>query len=171
MPDVTTVLARRRVPLGFLFGVAILWLAQPTVRSLEMGGAIALAGEALRVWAAGHLEKGSEVTQSGPYRLISHPLYVGSALLGVGVAVAAARLSVAAAAAVYLVSTLGAAIRHEEANMRAAFGGQYDAYLQSRGRPVARTFSLARAMRNKEYRAVTGLIIVGALLAFKAGHP
>ena len=171
MPDITTVLARRRVPLGFLFGVAILWLAQPTVRSLEVGGAIALAGEALRVWAAGHLEKGREVTRSGPYRLTSHPLYIGSALIGAGLAVAAARTSVVVAVAVYLACTIGAAIRHEEANMRAAFGDEYDAFLQSRGRPVARAFSLERAMRNKEYRAIAGLILVGALLAVKAGYP
>ena len=29
-----------------------------------------LAGEALRLWAAGHLEKGKEVTRSGPYRWV-----------------------------------------------------------------------------------------------------
>lgn len=161
-------LARRRVPLGFVFGAAALWLAQPTVRSVVIGGIIAIVGEAFRVWAAGHLEKGREVTRSGPYRLTRHPLYAGSALVGVGIAVAAARLSVTALVAAYLASTLMSAIRTEEAAMRASFGDQYIAYLESRARPVDRPFSMARAVKNKEYRAIAGLVIVGLILAMKA---
>ncbi len=52
--------------------------------------------------------------------------------------------------------------------MRAAFGDQYDAYAQSRAKPVDRRFSLSRAIRNREYRAVVGLAAVAALLAAKA---
>ena len=42
------------------------------------GGAIA-CGRAKRCgfWAAGHLHKSREVTSSGPYRWLAHPLYVG----------------------------------------------------------------------------------------------
>lgn len=179
MSDVTTkprnwrdrlavALARRRVPLGFVFGAAALWLARPTVRSLVIGGIIASLGEAFRIWAAGHLEKGREVTRSGPYRLTRHPLYAGSTLVGVGIAVAAARLGVTVLVTVYLASTLVPAIRTEEAGMRASFGDQYDAYAESRAQPVDRPFSVARAVKNKEYRAVTGLAIAWALLAAKA---
>ena len=133
-----------------------------------MGGAIAVAGELLRIWAAGHLEKGREVTRSGPYRLTRHPLYIGSAIVGAGAAVAAARLSVAVLIAIYLASTILAAVRTEEAGMRASFGDQYDAYLQSRAKPVDRAFSLTRAIHNKEYRALAGLVLVAAILAVKA---
>jgi protein-S-isoprenylcysteine O-methyltransferase Ste14 len=168
MSDVATVLARWRVPLGFVFGAAVVLLAKPTLRSLTVGGTVAVAGEAFRVWAAGHLEKGREVTRSGPYRLTRHPLYMGSAIIGVGMAIAAARLSVATLIAGYLAATVIAAIRHEEAGMRARFGDQYDAYLQSRAQPVDRPFSLGRAMRNKEHRSIAGLAIVAALFAMKA---
>src|SRR4051812_41051856 len=85
-------LARSRVPLGFVFGALVILLARPTARSLMTGGAIALVGEATRIWAAGHLEKGREVTRSGPYRLTRHPLYIGSAIMAAGVAIAAAQL-------------------------------------------------------------------------------
>lgn len=161
-------LARRRVPLGFLCGAAVLLLARPTLRSLAIGGVIAASGEVLRIWAAGHLEKGKEVTRSGPYRFTRHPLYLGSAILGVGGAVAAARASVAALIAVYLASTIVSAIRTEESGMRAAFGDQYDAYLEARAQPAVRRFSLDRAIRNREYRAVAGLAAVAAILAAKA---
>jgi len=83
-----TFLARYRVRLGFVAAIGALVLAKPTMRTLALGGAIAIAGELLRVWAAGHLEKGREVTVSGPYRLTRHPLYVGSSIMGLGFAVA-----------------------------------------------------------------------------------
>jgi protein-S-isoprenylcysteine O-methyltransferase Ste14 len=168
MPDFFRVLAKWRVPLGFLCGVVVLWMARPTFPSVVIGGAVAAVGEMLRIWAAGHLEKGSEVTRSGPYRFTRHPLYLGSAIVGAGAAAAAQRLSVAALIAGYLALTILSAIRTEEARMRASFGDQYDAYLQSRAKPVDRRFSLDRAIRNKEYRAVAGLAAVAGLLAVKA---
>lgn len=160
-------LARRRVPLGFFCGAAVLWLARPTFRTLAVGGAVAIAGELLRIWAAGHVEKAREVTRSGPYRLTRHPLYIGSAVVGLGMAVAAARVSAAVVIAVYFAATTLSAISTEEAAMRASFGEQYDAYSKSIAAPVDRPFSLTRAMRNKEYRAIAGLIVVAAVLAVK----
>lgn len=169
MSDVTTLLARARVPLGFVCAGAVLWLAQPSPTSLMIGGALAAAGEVLRFWAAGHLEKGREVTQSGPYRLTRHPLYAGSAIIAVGAAIASGHASAASLIVVYVGVTLVSAILHEEENMRAAFGDQYDAYLESRGARMDRAFSLPRALKNKEHRTVFGLLLVAAILAVKAG--
>jgi protein-S-isoprenylcysteine O-methyltransferase Ste14 len=163
-----TAVARARVPLGFVCAVAVLWLSTPNGRSLTIGALVSMIGEVIRIWAAGHLEKGREVTQSGPYRLTRHPLYAGSAIIAAGAAIASARVSVAVIIAVYMAITLGAAIHHEETNMRAAFGESYDAYAQSRAMPVERSFSLSRAMKNKEYKAVAGLAAVAAILALKA---
>ena len=80
--------ARTRVTLGFLVAGIAFWLATPTWGALGAGAILSAAGEILRVWAAGHLRKGQEVTTSGPYRFVRHPLYVGSAVMGVGFAVA-----------------------------------------------------------------------------------
>lgn len=165
---IETWLARWRVSLGFLSAAAVLYLARPTPRSLATGGLIALVGEAIRFWAAGHLEKGREVTQSGPYRITRHPLYAGSAIIALGAAVASARLSAALIIAAYMAATIVSTIRHEEASMRAAFGDAYDSYAQSRGAPVERRFSLARALKNKEHEALAGLAAVAAILAAKA---
>lgn len=164
---IETRLARLRVPIGFFCAGAVLYLARPTPQSLAMGGAIALAGEAVRFWAAGHLEKGKEVTQSGPYRMTRHPLYLGSAIIAFGAGVASARVSAMLLVAAYMVATIVSAIRHEEAGMRASFGDAYDAYAESRGTAVERPFSLARAMKNKEHKAVAGLAAVAAILAAK----
>ena len=151
--------------------VAALVLARPTWTTWQVGLLVALAGEAIRVWAAGHLEKGREVTTSGPYRWTAHPLYVGSSLLALGVVIAARNVPVAVLAAIYMGSTITAAVQTEEAFLRRTFGDAYDRYRQSNGDPATRRFSLQRAMRNREYRAVAGLVVGFALLALKVVLP
>lgn len=164
---VTAMLARWRVPLGYALAVVVFFLTDPTLLTLAVGGALAAAGEALRIWAAGHLEKGREVTTSGPYAFTRHPLYVGSSYLGAGFAVASNSFVVAALVAVYLVTTITAAVRAEEAHLTDKFGERYPAYRDGSAEPVERRFSLARALRNREYRAFAGVIATFALLAAK----
>src|SRR5215208_3082581 len=101
-PRVRAVLARRRVTLGFVVAAAAVLLADPTWASWRTGLLVALAGEAIRIWAAGHLEKSREVTRSGPYRLTRHPLYAGSALMAVGIVIASRSAVVAVVAALYI---------------------------------------------------------------------
>ena len=160
-------LARWRVSLGFVFAAIALWLATPTPASLLTGAAIALAGESLRLWAAGHLEKSKEVTRSGPYQFTRHPLYLGSSLIGIGFAVAANHVVVAAMVVVYLVMTLTAAMRSEEAHLREKFGDAYDAYAEKRAEPMARRFSWARALHNREHHTMLGLAGGLAILLLK----
>ena len=150
-------LARFRVFLGFVFAAIALWLATPTRESLFIGAAIMVAGESLRIWASGHLEKSKEVTRSGPYRFTRHPLYLGSALIGTGFAIATRHPLVGVIVAVYLALTLTAAIVSEEAHLREKFGDAYDAYAEKRAAPMQRSFSWRRAMANREYQALLGL--------------
>jgi protein-S-isoprenylcysteine O-methyltransferase Ste14 len=170
------VIARMRVALGFVFGVLVLILAQPTARSLFVGMSIAAVGELLRIWAAGHLHKSREVTASGPYRFVPHPLYVGSSVMGVGLAIACGSVLVAVLIAIYLVTTLTAAIKSEEAFLRRTFGDQYDLYrsgvaAKRRDRAtVRRRFSAEQAIANREYRAVVGFLIALLLLVWKATY-
>ena len=163
-------IARLRVPIGFLSGAVVLWLAHPTLRTLTVGAIVAAAGEAIRVWAAGHLEKGREVTTTGPYTLTRHPLYVGSTIIGIGLTIACASVAVGALVLTYLAVTLTAAVRTEEAHLTEKFGEAYPDYRAGRVATAARRFSLARAWRNREYRAVVGVLIAMALLAWRASY-
>jgi len=158
-------LARWRVPLGFAFFGLAFWLAAPTAGSVMLGAAVALVGQALRVWAAGHIEKGAEVTRSGPYRLMRHPLYVGSAIMAVGFGMAAASIGTALLVLAYFLVTYVAAMRSEEATLDKKFDGEYSAYRAGRAAEVVRRFSAQRAFgRNREYRSVAGLVTVFVLL-------
>jgi protein-S-isoprenylcysteine O-methyltransferase Ste14 len=164
---VTQLLTRFRVGLGFLLAGLVLWLARPAWTTWIAGAVISAAGELLRVWAAGHLEKSREVTSSGPYRFSRHPLYAGSTVIGIGVAVASNSLAVAAVIGIYLGLTLSAARRSEEAHLRAKFGDAYDAYAENRAAPLSRGFSVTRALRNREHHTLAGLLAGFALLAAK----
>ena len=163
--------ARKRVPLGFVTAVVTAILAAPTWDSWRLGLFVAVVGEAIRIWAAGHLEKGREVTRSGPYRWTAHPLYVGSSVLALGVVIAAHSVVIVVVALIYMASTLTAAVRTEEAFLRGRFGDAYDEYRRSEGENVERRFSVARAWRNKEYRAAIGILIGFGVLALRVATP
>ena len=167
MAEIWRTLAKWRVTLGYVLAVAALWFAAPTWTSLAIGAAVGAIGEAIRIWAAGHLEKGREVTTSGPYAVTRHPLYLGSAVMGAGFAIAAHRLLVAVLVFAYLAVTIVAAIRSEEAHLTEKFGAQYPNYRDGRAAPVPRPFSFERAWRNREYRALVGFAAVFGLLAVR----
>jgi protein-S-isoprenylcysteine O-methyltransferase Ste14 len=164
-------LARRRVPLGFVSATVTASLAAPTWGSWCVGLLVAAIGEAIRIWAAGHLEKGREVTRSGPYRWTAHPLYVGSSVLALGVVIAAHSVVAFVLTLIYMGFTLTAAVWTEEAFLRGRFGRAYEEYRRSSREGMDRRFSAARAWRNKEYRAVIGLLIGFAFLALRVGTP
>ena len=185
-------LARLRVFLGFVFGVIVLWRAEPTPVPLVVGAAVASVGEVMRFWAAGHLNKSREVTTSGPYRWCAHPLYVGSSVMGAGLAIASESLLVAFLIALYLGVTLTAAVKSEEAFLRRRFGDRYDRYrrgdlakgddrrksvdIESDGDTASdrasgnRRFSLTQAIANREHRALIGFLLAVLLLALKATY-
>lgn len=152
-------LARYRVTLGFVVGTICFALARPTRTTLLYGAAIAVAGELIRLWAAGHIDKGREITRSGPYRFVRHPLYLGSTVMALGFSLASGRAIVVALVMAYMIATLGAAMWTEERALDEKFSGAYAAYREGRSGAVARPFTWARVVANREYRAAAGLLL------------
>ena len=152
-------LARYRVTLGFVVGVICFALARPTWTTFLYGAAIAIPGELIRLWAAGHIDKGREITRSGPYRFVRHPLYLGSTIMALGFALASGSIVVVLLVMAYMIATLAAAMLTEERALDEKFQGAYSAYRDGRGEPVARPFTWARVAANREYRAAAGLVL------------
>lgn len=160
-------LVRLRVPLGFAAAAVAFVLASPSWTSWRIGLAIALIGELVRLWASGHIDKGREITRSGPYRFVRHPLYLGSALLGLGFIVAANNAAVAVLTILYLGFTLTAAARSEEAHLDEKFAGAYSDYRAGSMTPTDRPYSWKRVFANREYQAVAGLAAAFIVLWWK----
>ena len=161
-------IARARVALGFLVALVSFWLARPTFTSLIWGGLIAALGEGLRVWASGHLRKGQEITCSGPYRFLHHPLYCGSLLIGFGFCIAAADTVAAALVISYLAVTLFVAVRLENATLREAFGQEFERYIQGTSVASTRKFSGKLMIANGEVKTLLGFVSTLGILALKA---
>ncbi|UCF68819.1 MAG: isoprenylcysteine carboxylmethyltransferase family protein [Acidobacteriota bacterium] len=74
------------VRLVLLYGAvaALVSLSRPTCWSVAVGAGFVATGEALRIWAAGHLDKNDRLTTSGPYRFTRNPLYLGRLIVYTG---------------------------------------------------------------------------------------
>ena len=177
---------RWRVPLGFLCGATFIVLARPALRTLVIGGAVAVLGLGLRAWAAGHIRKNAALAVSGPYAYSRNPLYLGSFFLGIGFTLAAGRpvLLGAVFAALFLGIYLPV-MRVEALTLAELFGDEYRRYARAvplffpRLTPYRDStttvaaagdakFDASLYLRYREYRAALGLVFAWGVLALKA---
>ena len=176
---------RWRVPLGFLCAGPLIIFARPNAPSLAAGGAVALAGLAVRAWASGHIRKNDRLAVSGPYAYTRNPLYLGSLIMAVGFMIAAAPtpLRFVALSVLPLALFFGIYIpvmRVEASTLAKLFGEEYARYaaavslLLPRLTPYkadegAQTrFDAGLYMRYREYRAALGLLLAWCVLMLKA---
>jgi protein-S-isoprenylcysteine O-methyltransferase Ste14 len=172
--------SRWRVPFGYLAGLAVLVLASPTFLSIALGLPLALAGEGVRLWAAGHIEKTSRLATGGPYAHTRNPLYFGSFLIALGCVVAAASPWVAVAAAAYFLIFYPSVIREEAVFLAARFPEEYAPWAGSVPRflprlrpagPATSRFAWARVRANREWRAGLAVPLAFVLLALRGLIP
>jgi len=183
---------RIRVPAGFVLAPLLFISARPTPSSLAAGAFVAIIGLAIRAWASGHLKKNQELTTSGPYAHTRNPLYLGTFLLGTGVAVGGGTpWFVAVFASFYLLIYVPVMFAEAE-TMRGLFSEEYALYARQvplfvpRFTPYAaasmtsdgaisyrsqagnqRRFDVSLYLRHREYRAAVGFLAAYALLAAK----
>jgi protein-S-isoprenylcysteine O-methyltransferase Ste14 len=165
--------SRYRVPAGWVVGVLVFVLAQPTPRSLLLGVPLAVLGEAVRIWASGHIEKTKALATGGPYAHSRNPLYVGSLLLALGVALACASPWVVLAVAAYFVAFYPSVMREEEAFLAKKFPGEHAAWASAvplfwprltPSGPRASRFEWVRVRLNREWRTAAALPLLAAIL-------
>jgi protein-S-isoprenylcysteine O-methyltransferase Ste14 len=167
---------RWRVRLGYPLAVAVLWFARPTPRSIAIGALVGLVGLCLRACAAGYLQKHEFLTVIGPYARTRNPLYLGSAILAVGVAAAAHSWVSSLFLFVYFTVFYPIVMRREEAELREHYGARFDEYARAVPLFIPRVtgaklsgscggaFSLAQYKKNREYQAAIGFLSLLALL-------
>jgi len=175
-----------RLALVYAFIGALLDVSHPTPVLFWSGAALVLAGEAIRMWAAGHLTKSVRLITSGPYAYTQNPLYLGRLLILTGLAIAArtpAYLNLVALAAGYAVFFgyyIPRKLRVEGARLARLHGEAFEAYHRSvpilipalRRRTEGRErWSFSLMVRNQEPLVIAGVGLALAVLAWKTAHP
>ena len=183
---------RIRVPAGFILAPLLFISARPTLESLAAGAFVALIGLGIRAWASGHLRKNQELTTSGPYAHTRNPLYLGTFLLGTGVALGGGTLWFAAIFVAFYLLIYVPVMMAEADTMRDLFAEEYERYSKEvplfvpRFTPYGahssssyaaqfnrsswrggRQFDASQYLRHREYRASFGFAVVYALLITK----
>lgn len=160
-----------------------MWLSRPTALLLGVGAPLVAAGLLLRGWAAGVIQKETDLATGGPYAHVRNPLYLGSLLLGVGISIAGGHwiwpaLFLAFFAAVYIPTMV-----LEHRLLTQLFGDRYLAYAAavpaflprlSPWREPGMTvdgFTWGQYLRNREWEAALGAAGALALLAWKGLWP
>lgn len=164
-----------RLRLAWLLVPPYYSFARPTLPLLLTGLTLALGGAALRAWAAGVIRKDRVLAVSGPYAHTRNPLYLGSFLIGLGLAVAGGRAAFVAAFLVLFAAVYGPTMRREHHALETQFGDAYRAYARRvppflpRLRPyrpagvqvggTGQRFELERYLSHREYHTALGLLL------------
>ena len=163
------------------FALIFLYFSSPKMDLFLVGLGLALTGLAMRVWASGHIEKGSRLAACGPYRWTRNPLYLGSFLIGLGFSLAAAKVWLAVLFGVLFVALYVPVMRREERELEQSFGSEYESYRRQvpfflPGLPVGnpprelpsatatRNFQWRLVILNREYNAVVGFVMIAVVL-------
>lgn len=167
--------ARLRVPSGFLLVAAFAYFSNPDMTSLTFGIPVSILGLLARGWAAGHLAKNERLATSGPYARVRNPLYIGTLLVAAGLAIASRGLVLGVLfAAVFLLVYLPV-IELEEQHLRKLFP-EYAEYAvrapmllpRWTARSGGGRFLWVLYFRNQEYQALAGFLAGTAFLVWKA---
>jgi len=181
---------KTRIALAWIF-VAILGF---TAREYPTwpGITLCLIGATLRFWASGYLRKDSRPAVGGPYAYVRNPLYLGTYLMALGVALSVESWALLAATTVLFAVIYHYIILDEETKLRRIFGEPYSVYCTAVPRffprllpaflPAHRKaldavnpdlehrqYSWSISMKNKSYEAYAsfaGLVGLVAALAF-----
>ena len=160
-------------------GALVVGLARPTLASILAALPLAAAGEAVRIWASGHIEKTRALATGGPYAHTRNPLYGGSVLLALALGLASASPWVVGAIALYFAAFYPSVIREEAAFLREKFADYAEwersvpAFLP-RLRPAgprATRFAWRRVQDNKEWRTAAAIPVVLGLLYLRGRLP
>jgi protein-S-isoprenylcysteine O-methyltransferase Ste14 len=176
---------RSYTPIPFL--VAMVVFARPTLASLVGGGAVVLAGEAIRLWGVSIVGAetrttgsvgGTYLVTSGPFALVRNPLYFGNMMIYAGIGI----MSMALFPWLPLVALVWFAIQYhlivtrEEEYLAERFGAAYAEYRAAVRRflpritpyrstaPSPKRLNLAEGLASERRTLQAVVLVVGALI-------
>ena len=183
MPERSQALGRLRLAGVYLFIIFLIAISRPTPALLAAGAALAAIGEAVRMWAAGHLHKSVRLATSGPYARTQNPLYLGRLLILTGLGIAARNpwglnwLALLVGYGIFFFYYIPRKLRVEGSRLERIHGAAYADYRRSvpilfpslaayPGRGSDR-WSFGQMVRNQEPLVLLGLLVALGFLYYR----
>jgi protein-S-isoprenylcysteine O-methyltransferase Ste14 len=168
----STLASRVRVPAGFAMAAVYLLFADPSPIRLTEGALVAFTGLIIRAASAGHVQKNRKLATSGPYAYTRNPLYLGSAIAGLGFSIAGNQWWFFLLLALFFAAVYFPVMRNEQAHLESLFGGEYISYARAVPLLVPRLtawhapaekdirFDARLYMANREYEAGLAFVVI-----------
>jgi len=161
--------------------VLLVILARPNAYSVVVGSVLVAIGEAMRIWASGHLQRNQELTTSGPYAYLRDPLYFGRLFLLVGFCIMGwgyDLLLLIVGLGIFFLQYMPRKYRKEMARLEGLFGEQYRKYAQNTRSLVPRFTPYPHAQQrpwsfrlfwkvNREQYLLTGVVFLALIIIGK----
>jgi len=146
--------------------------AQPDIRSLWLGAAVVLLGEAGRTWASGYIDKNARLATGGPYRFTRNPLYFFNGLIFVGFCIMAANLWAAVLGVALFAVIYRPVLRQEAQTMEQMFGDEFRHWADAvplffprwPSYPARGRYEWRLVRKHREYRNALAMLIGIAVL-------
>jgi len=119
-----------RQGIGVILVVVFAVLSQPTLYFFILGCLLVLDGLLIRLYASGFVYKNKELSISGPYAYVRHPLYTGNILILIGISFAAGSISALVISIIFFWFYYPAAIEYEDRKLKSLFPDSWDSWSQ-----------------------------------------
>ncbi len=117
---------RQFVTIAYVVLLSVAGLPQRTPLLFWPGAALVVIGEAVRLWASGHVKKDRILATTGPYAFVRHPLYVGNNVIVAGFCMASGQWWSFPLWLVLALAFFPPAIAHEDALLHRLFGSAWE---------------------------------------------
>ncbi|MBL4774774.1 MAG: isoprenylcysteine carboxylmethyltransferase family protein [Mariprofundus sp.] len=159
-------LLRARIPASILMALAIIVFAHPSQSSWLLGLVVVVIGEALRIWASGHIHKSAQVTCTGPYAMVRHPLYLGHFLIATGFCITGDSIIAFIIVSISFFVIYIPTWKNEEKNLTELFGATYSDFMATTPALLPRwnravfsgSFSWPLVKQHREWNHVAALL-------------
>ena len=175
---------RNRILLSQITALAVIVISRPADWVFFAAGSVVMAfGQFIRILASAAIVKSKTLTVNGPYAAVRNPLYLGTALIALGLLIslsnpqAPLRTGLAWLTAAFSFTMIyRVQIRAEEEFLRSVYGPEFDEYKARVNAIVPRpsdiagffdtgAYSLETFRKNKEWRGLAGMAALAALVA------
>jgi protein-S-isoprenylcysteine O-methyltransferase Ste14 len=174
MKNVVEYFIKYRSFVGIVCLGLLLYLSEPSPRSVAIGFFFIIAGMFFRAWSAGYINKDNELATQGPYALTRNPLYFGNFILGLGIAIAGNNIYSYLIFFVFYLMFFPFLMYIEHKRLKKKFGSKYEEWSKKSNsffpkikRLKKLGFNISYYMKNREYRVLYFSLFVIAVLVLK----